>query len=300
MLKTFYCFLCACFMAITPALALETIDINCHEGLEQFEHFIQTADKPVILYFWAPYNPPCMKLVYDAMKQKIKQQCLCTEMQPIFDEVAQALNEHYLFVRVNIEGCTNNRELAKKYGVTSIPTFKVIKDNTVLRTFGHTSKELFIDYIENAIHQQFTQYTLLSAIHTNDRELVATCLARQDIDVNAISQMSIPFPFPMTPLIWATALNLSGQTSLEIVSMLLNAGAQIDMKIDFPVFDSSMTVIGQGELTARFMPEKYAEGLSEEELAKLNYMLRQELLEHQVEYKERASILLELFQTKQD
>lgn len=276
MLKEICYFLFICLLTIKPFLAVEALETAYVTKLNdtQFESFIQTAEKPVIIDFWATWCGPCMK------------------MKPVFEQLAHELKEQYLFVSVNMD---EGQQIAKKYGVTSIPTFKIIKNNTVIGTFtGYTTKESFIEHIDNAIHKKTTLNTLLSAIQSDDKELVETCLTHKDIDVNGITQINVmSTTTPMTPLMMASSKVIFGQSSLEIVSMLLEAGAQIDLEIDSPEFDKSMTVIGWGKTSVRLIAEEAAKGRSEEELAAISDdMIRQRVLE----YKTKASSLLELFQ----
>ncbi|MBA3956833.1 MAG: thioredoxin [Parachlamydiaceae bacterium] len=276
MLKEIFYFLCVCLVTIKPVLALEALETVSVKNLNdaQFESFIQTAEKPVIIDFWATWCDPCMK------------------MKPIFEQLANELKEQYLFVSVNID---EGQQIAKKYGVTSIPTFKIIKNSTVIGTFmGYTVRESFIEQVDNAIHKTITLSTLLSAIQTDDKELVATCLTHKDIDVNGITQINVmSATMPITPLMMASSKVIFGQSSFEIVSMLLKAGAQIDLEIDSLEFDKSMTVIGCGKTTVRLIAEQTAKGRSEEELAAIgDEMVRQSMLE----CKSKASSLLEIFQ----
>lgn len=309
MLKKFSCFLCVCLSAITPIMA-EPLDTSpritldeLNEGLSkvieelenpstkqkascvaefndtqmaQLEDFMQTAEKAVIMDFWAPWCPPCV------------------EMKPIFAELAQELHDQYLFVSVNID---ESPQIATKYNVTSFPTFKVIKNTTLLRTFiGYTSKESFVAQIEHAIHQKFTPHILLSAIQTNDIELLKACLAHQEIDVNAISQMQMmQFSMPMTPLMMASSTFMLGVSSMDMVSLLLNAGAKVDLEMDFPEIDSSMNIVRWNKISARSAVEQAAKTLPEETLALLEEHVRKLVLEYQA----KAKALLELFQKQQ-
>ncbi|MBA2369781.1 MAG: thioredoxin fold domain-containing protein [Candidatus Protochlamydia sp.] len=275
MLKKTYYFLFIFFISINPVLALDKLEIAYVTKLNdtQFESFIQTAEKPVIIDFWATWCAPCMK------------------MKPIFEQLANELKEQYLFVSINID---EGQQIAKKYGVTSIPAFKIIKNNTVIGTFtGYTVKESFIEHIDNAIHKKTTLKTLLSAIQSDDKELVETCLDK-DIDVNGISQINVMnATMPITPLMMASSKVIFWQSSLEIVSMLLKAGAQIDLEIDSPKFDKSMAVTGWGKTSVRLIAEETAKGRSEEELAAIcDDTIRQRVLE----CKTQATNLLELFQ----
>lgn len=136
MLKQLYCFLCVCLMSITPFLALEALESGYVQQLNdaQFEDFIQKSDKPVVVDFWAPWCGPCIK------------------MKPVFEELANEFKEQYLFVSLNVD---ENKQIAKKYGVTNIPTFKVIKDNIVIGTFmGQTDKQTFRKNLDNAINKK--------------------------------------------------------------------------------------------------------------------------------------------------
>ncbi len=280
MLKEIYYFLFICLVAIKPFLALGALETAYVKKLNdaQFESFIQTAEKPVIIDFWATWCDPCMK------------------MKPIFEQLANELKEQFLFVSVNID---EGQQIAKKYGVTSIPAFKIIKKNTVIGTFiGYTAKEIFLEHVDNAINEKITLNTLLSAIQTDDKELVATCLIRKDIDVNGIIQINVMNEtMPMTPLMMASSKVIFWQSSLEIVSMLLKAGALIDLKIDSPEFDKSMAIIGWGKTSVRLVAEEVAKGRSEEELAAISDdMIRQRVLECKI----KASNLLELFQIASD
>lgn len=136
MLNKIYYFLCVCMVAITPVLALESSGTATVIQLNdsQFESFIQKADKPVIVDFWAPWCGPCM------------------QMKPVFEQVANELRGQYLFVSVNLD---EGQQIANKYRVSSIPTFKVIKNGTVVGSFmGYTAKESFKANINQAIQKR--------------------------------------------------------------------------------------------------------------------------------------------------
>lgn len=278
-------FIC-CLSSTHSILTLEPKEIAYVTELNdaQFESFIQSAKKPVIVEFWAPWCSYCIK------------------MKPIFEQVVHACRDDYLFVTVNLD---EGQQIADKYGVTGIPLFKVIKNNVVVGTItGSTSQESLIKQIENAVQGKITQETLLSAIQTGDKELVSRCLADGGIDVNRVTQTyDIDTTIPMTPLVMATAQFLYGDSSLDIVALLLSAGAQIDLEIDLqdPQADSGFV-----KGSARSMAKKMAELNIEETVSKIlteyptegGYMINEEALRQSLlQSKAKASSLLEFFQT---
>lgn len=276
MLKEISCFLCICLVSIQPLLASEAILTDSVTQLNdaEFENFIQSADKPIVIDFWAPWCGPCRN------------------MKPIFEELANELNEEYLFVSVNVD---EGQQIAKEYGISSIPTFKIVKNGTVIETFvGSISKERLKEKIDNAVHNKITIETLISAIQSDDKNLVVKCLSNKDLDVNGITQFNVmSFDMQMTPLMMAVSQVLYGQSSPEIVTILLNSGAKMDLEIDSPELDKSMAVIGSIKVTARIIVEQTAKGISEKDFAAIgDETIRQRVLET----KAKALNLLELFQ----
>lgn len=74
-----------------------------------------------LLDFWAPWCGPC----------KI--------MNPIIEELEKELGSKVTVEKINVD---ENQEMASKYGVMSIPTYVVLRDDKeVGRKIGVTSKQ---------------------------------------------------------------------------------------------------------------------------------------------------------------
>lgn len=96
-----------------------------------FEEFINSTDKPVLVDFWAPWCSPC-------------------RMQaPILAELASELKEKAVFAKVDVD---ENEQLAYKYKIASIPCLMVFHGGMpVEKTVGLSSKgelaEMLIKYV---------------------------------------------------------------------------------------------------------------------------------------------------------
>ncbi len=75
-----------------------------------FQKEVLESEKPVLLDFWASWCGPCRAVA------------------PVIEEIAQE-NPQIKVCKVNID---EEKELATKYAVMSIPTFLVIKDGKVV------------------------------------------------------------------------------------------------------------------------------------------------------------------------
>lgn len=88
--------------------------------IDNFESEVLNSDKPVLIDFWAPWCGPCQMVL------------------PVIGEIAEEVT-HAKIGKVNVD---ENRELAKKFQVMSIPTLIVIKDGKVVkREVGAKSKD---------------------------------------------------------------------------------------------------------------------------------------------------------------
>ena len=77
---------------------------------ENFQSEVIENDTPVLVDFWAPWCGPCRA------------------MAPAIDAIADEMAGKLKVVKLNTQ---DNMETASKYGITSIPTFVVIKGGEV-------------------------------------------------------------------------------------------------------------------------------------------------------------------------
>lgn len=84
--------------------------------LNDFEQDVikQSADKPVLVDFWAPWCGPCKMLA------------------PALEELAGKADGKWAFVKVNVD---EKPELASQYGVRGIPNVKLFKAGEVADEF---------------------------------------------------------------------------------------------------------------------------------------------------------------------
>jgi thioredoxin 1 len=74
---------------------------------ETFEQEVLKNDTPVIVDFWAEWCGPCHAV------------------SPVLDKIAEERSGEVKLVKVNID---EERELAERYGIASIPTIILFKD----------------------------------------------------------------------------------------------------------------------------------------------------------------------------
>jgi len=93
-----------------------------------FQTAVLDAPTPVLVDFWAPWCGPCKSML------------------PYIEKLAEEYGEKMKVVKLNTQ---DNTEVAAKYGITSIPTFMLIKggevQNQVLGTQAYPKLKELID-----------------------------------------------------------------------------------------------------------------------------------------------------------
>lgn len=100
-----------------------------HITQEEFNDLVIENKKTVLVDFFATWCGPCKMLA------------------PILEEVSKENDTDALICKVDVDECF---DLAKSYGVMSVPTIILFKDGEeVKRAIGLKNKEFLLDMIKN-------------------------------------------------------------------------------------------------------------------------------------------------------
>ena len=95
---------------------------------DSFTDEVENFDGTVLIDFFADWCTPCKMI------------------SPIIEDVAETVSENVKICKVNVE---NEKSLAERYGIMSIPTLVVMKNGTVKnRSLGVTGKKAILDMLE--------------------------------------------------------------------------------------------------------------------------------------------------------
>lgn len=98
---------------------------------DNFQKEVLESEMPILVDFWAEWCPPCRIVI------------------PIINEIAKEYEGKIKVGKVNVD---QNRELASKYSIMSIPSFKIFKNGKIVSEFiGAQAKEKFVEEIEKAL-----------------------------------------------------------------------------------------------------------------------------------------------------
>ncbi len=101
-----------------------------HANNENFKDLVLSAEKPVLVDFWAEWCGPCKMIA------------------PVLDELSVE-KQNVTIVKVNVD---ENPEIAKKYGVRGIPTLALFVNGEVEGTkVGAVTKSALNTFIDSNI-----------------------------------------------------------------------------------------------------------------------------------------------------
>jgi thioredoxin 1 len=89
------------------------------------------ADKPVLVYFWAPWFGPC------------------NSVGPVVEKLAEAWGEQFDFARCNVD---NNPKMVEKLGIKGIPTLMFSRGGKLVdKLIGMVPKSTIEDVIKKCL-----------------------------------------------------------------------------------------------------------------------------------------------------
>jgi thioredoxin 1 len=100
---------------------------------KNFEKEVVGSNEPVLVDFWAPWCQPCLM------------------MGPILDSLSNELKGKVKIAKLNVDEA-QNKALAAKYQIMSIPNMKLFKNGEITKEFvGLRQKEMLKKELENEI-----------------------------------------------------------------------------------------------------------------------------------------------------
>lgn len=98
---------------------------------QEFEEKVIGGNKPALVDFWAEWCGPCKML------------------SPVVDSVSEQFSDKVDFYKVNVD---EEEELAREYGIMSIPTLILFKDGEIVeQSIGLIGEADIAELIEKAL-----------------------------------------------------------------------------------------------------------------------------------------------------
>jgi thioredoxin len=98
---------------------------------QNFDQFIQSSEKPVLVDFWAQWCMPCLAL------------------GPVLEKVAQEYGDKLILAKVNLDAVP---QTAQKYGIEQIPTVILFKNGKPVSGFiGLRPEPIIKEFLDEAL-----------------------------------------------------------------------------------------------------------------------------------------------------